>query len=187
MQEPNVSINKHDDSRKKSNVSVVTTKNSSAVKKHKTKSVSTKRASSMHALRAPKVVTIKKENKAPFPWSIVVVAALFTALFLFMMMNYAEVDKYRSEIASLDSQIATMQKNQGELEVELSNKYDLTEIGEYASKQLGMVPGNQIVNRKVVTVEQDDKTEMHSYDDGEETGFGFLLTGFGEIFRDFMK
>ena len=161
-------------------------KRTNNVNNGKNRTVSAKRASNMRAVRTLKVVTVKKENKAPFPWSIVVVAALFTALFLFMMMNYAEVDKYRSEIASLDSQIATMQKNQGELEVELSNKYDLTEIGEYASSRLGMVPGSQINNRKVITIEQGDKTEMHSYDDGEEGGFGFLLTGFGEIFRDFI-
>jgi hypothetical protein len=27
---------------------------------------------------------------------------------------------------------------------------------------------------------------MHKYDDGEEGGFGFLLTGLGEVIRDFM-
>lgn len=174
-------------SRNNPNNAAVTVKKTGSVKKHKTRSVSAKRISTMRAVRAPKVVTIKKKDKAPFPWSIVVVAALFTGLFLFMMMNYAEVDKYRSEIAALDSQIASMQKNQGELEVELSNKYDLTEIGEYASEQLGMVPGSQINNRKVITIEQSDKTEMHSYDDGEEGGFGFLLTGLGEVIRDFIN
>ena len=174
-------------SRTNPKTAAVTVKNTGGVKKHKIQSSSAKRASGMHAVRAPKVVTIKKKDKAPFPWSIVVVAALFTCLFLFMIMNYAEVDKYRSEIAALDSQIASMQKNQGELEVELSNKYDLTEIGEYATEQLGMVPGNQINNRKVITIEQGDKIEMHSYDDGEEGGFGFLLTGLGEVIRDFIN
>ncbi len=146
---------------------------------------SAKRHSSMHAVRAPKIVTIKKQDKAPFPWSAVIICALFTCMFLFMMMNYAEVNKYQKEIVSLDNKIASMQKSQDELQVTLNNKYDLAEIGEYATEQLGMVPGNQITNRKVITIEQGDKVEMHTYDDGEEGGFGFLLDGMGEVIRDF--
>lgn len=184
MQETN---NRPTTSRNKQPNGALTVKKSGNVKKHKTKSVSSGRVSNLHAVRAPKVVTIKKKDKAPFPWSIVAVAAIFTAMFLFMMMNYAQVDQYRSEIAALDNQIATMQKNQGELEVTLSNKYDLTEIGEYASDELGMIPGSQVSNRKVITIEQGDKTEMHSYDDGEEGGFGFLLTGLGEVIREFIN
>lgn len=149
------------------------------------KSNSAKRHSSMHAVRAPKIVTIKKQDKAPFPWSAVIICVLFTCMFLFMMMNYAEVNKYQKEIVSLDNKIASMQKSQDELQVTLNNKYDLAEIGEYATEQLGMVPGNQITNRKVITIEQGDKVEMHTYDDGDEGGFGFLLNGFGEVIRDF--
>ncbi len=167
-------------SRNDTNAVATTAKKSTSVKKVSNKSVSAKRA-----VRAPRVVNVNKKDKAPFPWSIVMVAVLFTTLFLFMMMNYAEVDKYRSEIAELDGRIATMQKNQDELEVTLSNKHDLNEIGEYAASELGMVPGSQIINRKVITIDQDDRTEMNTYDDGEEGGFGFLLSGFGEVFRDF--
>lgn len=155
------------------------------IKKSHDKSMVAKRAS-MHAVRAPQIVTIKKKDKAPFPWSAVIICALFTCMFLFMMMNYAEVNKYQKEIVSLDNKIASMQKNQDELQVTLNNKYDLAEVGEYATEMLGMVPGNQIVNRKVITIEQNDKIEMYNYDDGEEGGFGFLLNGLGEVIRDFL-
>ncbi|MBO4453038.1 MAG: hypothetical protein J5793_03795, partial [Clostridia bacterium] len=83
------------------------------------------RASDMHAVRSIQVVSVKKSDKKPFPWAVVFVALILTAMFLFMMMNYAEVDKYRSEIADLDSKIESMQKTQGNLEVALSSKYNL--------------------------------------------------------------
>ena len=35
-------------------------------------------------------------------------------------------------------------------------------------------------------IEQGDKIEVRTYDDGDEGGFGFLLTGIGEVFRDFI-
>ncbi|MBQ3230967.1 MAG: hypothetical protein IJB49_08135 [Clostridia bacterium] len=161
-------------------------KKSNGVAKRANKAVSKKTVSNLHAVRAPRIVNVKKKDKAPFPWSVVVVAAIMTSLFLFMMMNYAEVDKYRSEIADLDSKIATMEKTQDELEVTLSNKYDLKDIGDYASDELGMVPGDQL-RHHVITIDQEDKTEMHTYDDGEEGGFGFLLTGLGEVISDFIE
>lgn len=168
---------------------VNTRNNTNSVAKRTNNAVSAKRASNMHAVRAPRVVNVQKKDKAPFPWSVVVVAAIMTGLFLFMMMNYAEVDKYRSENAELSSKIASLQKTQDDLEVELSNKYDQKEIREYATNELDMVHVNEMPNNsiKYITIEQEDKTEMHAYDDGEEGGFGFLLTGFGEVLRDFWE
>lgn len=163
-----------------------TQKRSGSVKKRNNKAISAKRASNLRAIRAPKVINIKKKDKKPFPWSIIFVAALFTSLFLFMMMNYAEVDKYRSEIAQLDSRIATMEKTQDDLAVTYSNKYDLAEVEKYAQEELGMTKSIPQENIHVITIEQGDKTEMHSYDDGEEGGFGFLLTGFAEVITDFV-
>lgn len=146
-----------------------------------------KNVSNLRAVRAPSVVDVKKKEKAPFPWSVVMVAVIMTGLFLFMMMNYAEVDKYRSEIADLNNQLARMEKTQDDLEVTLSNKYDIGEVERYAIEELGMTKTIPESNIHIITTEQIDKTEMHSYDDGEEGGFGFLLTGFGEVIRDFIK
>ncbi len=171
-------------SRKNSDVATVNDKKANVVKRTSKKVVSAKRASNMHAVRAPRIVNVKKEDKAPFPWGVIIVAALFTSLFLFMMMNYAEVDKYRSEITELDKQITRLEKTQDELNVALDDKYDLKEVADYASNELGMTSEKKY---NYITIEQGDKTEMYNYDDGEEEGFGFLLTGFGEIIRDFLK
>ncbi|MBO5869426.1 MAG: hypothetical protein J6Q89_01630 [Clostridia bacterium] len=164
----------------------VAVKKSSSVAK-KGKKASQKRNTNLRAVRAPRIVTVKKQDKAPFPWSIVFVAVLLTSMFLFMMMNYAEVDKYRSEITELNNKLATMEKTQDDLEVTLGNKYDLAEIEKYASEELGMTKNIPESNIHIITTEQADKTEMHTYDDGEEGGFGFLLTGLGEVIRDFMN
>lgn len=161
-------------------------KRMNAVAKNGKKAVAS-RPSSLRAVRAPHIVTVKKKDKSPFPWSIVAVAVILTAMFLFMMMNYAEVDKYRSEITELNNKLAAMEKTQDELEVTLSNKYDIGEIEKYATEELGMTKTIPESNVHIITTEQEDKTEMHTYDDGEEGGFGFLLTGLGEVIRDFLK
>lgn len=144
-----------------------------------------KRTSNLHAVRAPRIVNVKKKDKAPFPWAMVFVALLLTGMFLFMMMNYAEVDKYRSEINDINNKLDTMEKTKDELEVEYSNKYNIGEIEKYAREELGMT--NIEGEYHIITPEHEDRTEMQNYDDGEEGGIGFLLTGFGEIFRDFLE
>jgi len=182
-------VKKSGNSRNTAKTQSTAVKKSSSVKKTPDKVVPAKRKASMHAVRAPRIINVKKKDKSPFPWSVLFVAILTTGLFLFMMMNYAEVDKYRNENTELQEQIASMQKTQGELEVELSNKYDQTEIRDYATNELGMVHVNELPNSNIhyITVEQEDKTEMHNYDDGEDSGFGYLLVGFSEIFRDFFN
>lgn len=181
------SVTKSNTSRNMKNNAPAAKKSSSVVVKNGSKAVSAKRATNMRAVRAPRIVNVKKKDKAPFPWSVVVVAVILTGLFLFMMMNYAEVDKYRSEITELNNRLASMEKTQDELEVTLSNKYDIGEIEKYATDELGMTKTIPESNIHIITTEQEDKTEMHSYDDGEEGGFGFLLTGFGEVIRDFLN
>ncbi len=166
--------------------SAVTVKKTSQTVAKKAKKPASKQVSNRHAVRAPKVINVKKKDKAPFPWSVVASAVILTALFLFMMMNYAEVDKYRSEITGLNNKIATLEKTQDDLEVTLSNKYDLADIERYATESLGMTKNIPESNVHIITTEQKDKTEMHKYDDGEEGGFGFLLTGLGEVIRDFI-
>ncbi len=143
-----------------------------------------RKAVSMHAVRSVEVVNVKKKDKSPFPWSILFTALILTSLFLFMMMNYAEVDKYRSEITELDNKISTLNKTQTELEVKLSNKYDLDDIRDYAENELDMVK-KETLRSQYISIDQIDRTEMTEYDDGEEGGFGFLLTGLGEVIRDF--
>ena len=171
--------------RKKMTQGETAVKKSSPVVSGKNKAKNAKRASNLHAVRAPRIVNVKKKDKAPFPWSMVFVALILTGMFLFMMMNYAEVDKYRSEINDINNKLTVMEKTQDELEVTYSNKYNIGEIEKYAREELGMT--NIRREYHIITPEHEDKTEMKSYDDGEEGGFGFLLTGLGEVISDFLN
>lgn len=179
MEEKNLPSEKEEKTVKKS--SLTAKKSLKTVKSNKSV-----KSANLHATRRVSVVNVKSEEKAPFPWSVVIVAVVMTALFLFMMMNYAEVDKYRSEIANLDNKIASLEKQESDLNAKLGSKYDLKEIADYAENELGMVKSNTL-RKHVITMKQDDRTEMHTYDDGEEGGLGFLLTGLGEVFRDFLE
>lgn len=140
----------------------------------------------LHAVRTLTVINVKKKDKRPLPWAMITVAFMMTILFMFVIMNYAEVDKYRGEIKDLDVKIATMLKTQDTLEAQLSNKYDLQDIKEYAENTLGMVPKKEVRSYRI-TVKQEDRVEVHNYDDGNESGAGFLLIGLSEIFRDFFQ
>ena len=170
--------------RNSSNNNAVVSKKAGVVRKNINKSVSPKRASSMHAVKKVKVETKRKEDRQPFPWSIVVVATLFTALFLFMMMNYAEIDQYNGEIRDLQNTLAKLQNEQKKLEVRLENKDDRAAFEQYAIEELGMVKADTL-DKYIVTLAPEDKTEIMEYEDEQESGFGYLLSGLAEVMRGF--
>ncbi len=145
-----------------------------------------KRMAHRHAVREPKFITVRKERKErkPFPLGIVLVLAMITALFLFMMMNYAEIDQYNGEIRDLQNTMAKLQSEQKKLEVRLDNKDDRAAFEQFAVEELGMVKADTL-DKFIVTLSPDDKTEIMEYEDEEESGFGFLLSGLAEVMRGF--
>lgn len=140
-----------------------------------------------HAVREPRFITVRKrrQERAPFPLGIVLVLGVITVLFLFMMMNYAEIDKYNGEITSLKREVASLQAEQKKLDVRLENKNDRLLFEQYATEQLGMVKSDSL-DKHIVNLGSTDKTEILSYEDGKESGFGYLLSGLAEVFRDFL-
>ncbi len=140
------------------------------------------------AVREPKFITVRKKRKdrAPFPIGVILILVIITALFLFMMMNYAEIDKYNGAIRDLQNEVATLQAEQKKLDVRLENKDDRVAFEQYAAEQLGMVKADSM-NKYIITLSPEDKTEMMEYDDGGESGFGYLLSGLAEVVRDFFQ
>lgn len=145
-----------------------------------------KRMAHRRAVREPKFITVRKERKErkPFPLGIVLVLAMITALFLFMMMNYAEIDQYNGEIRDLQNTMAKLQNEQKKLEVRLENKDDRAAFEQFAVEQLGMVKADTL-DKYIVILSPDDKTEIMEYEDEQESGFGFLLSGLAEVVRGF--
>ena len=137
-----------------------------------------------HAVRQPRYVEIKQEKKSPFPIAIVAFLAVVTVLFLFMMMNYAEIDKYNAAVTELQNEVAQLQAEHKKLDLRLENKDDRTAFEKYASEELGMVKSDTL-SKYIVTLNPEDKTEIMEYDDGKDSGFGYLLSGLAEVLRDF--
>ncbi len=145
-----------------------------------------KRMAHRRAVREPKFITVRKERKErkPFPLGIVLVLAMITALFLFMMMNYAEIDQYNGEIRDLQNTMAKLQNEQKKLEVRLDNKDDRAAFEQFAVEELGMVKADTL-DKYIVTLSPSDKTEIMEYEDEEDSGFGYLLFGLAEVVQGF--
>lgn len=140
------------------------------------------------AVREPRFITVRKRRheRKPFPFGVVLVLSVITALFLFMMMNYAEIDQYNGEIRDLRNELAEMQAEQKKLEVRLKNKDDRNAYEQYATEQLGMVKADSL-DKYFVTLSPEDKTEIMEYDEEEDSGFGYLLSGLAEVVRGFFE
>lgn len=156
---------------KKSNKIVLARSDSSAVVKSENKAKVT-------------VIEHRRKSKTPLPIGVIFTIIAVTVLFVFLVMNYAEMDNYNSQIAEMRDEITELQKTAAKLKVRLEKKNDLVEIEEYATEQLGMVKPSGLT-RINITALPENGGETYKYDDGDENGIGVLLAGFGEVFRDF--
>lgn len=136
------------------------------------------------AVREPRFITVRKEraDRKPFPLGMLLILALITALFLFMMMNFAELDQYNSEIRDLNNELAELKTEQKKLETRLEGRDDLNAYKLFAEEQLGMVADEG--EKRYVKLNPEDKTEIMEYDDEGEGG-GYLLSGLAEVLRGF--
>lgn len=143
-------------------------------------------ASSMRPVRTPKIINVRKKERTPFPIATIFLSVMITALLLFMMMSYAEIDKYNSQINDCNVKLTKMEQEKDNLSVKLDKKDDLVYIEKYATEELGMVK-SEMLPRKTVHLNPEDKSKILKYDDGKEDGFGFLLAGIGEVINGFMN
>ena len=68
-------------------------------------------ARQLHAVRQPRTVTIRKEERAPFPKATMFMIFVLTIMFIFMIINFWEIDNYNKEIARLQNQVAPVVEN----------------------------------------------------------------------------
>lgn len=133
-----------------------------------------------------KIVTKKKDGeKKPFPWTTVFTAACFTVLFLFMMMNYISLDKLSDEVNRQNTVINTLSDEKGKLEDKLAKKDNLDEITKYAENELGMVKKDDAKGEHYIDINTDDEVKISEYEDETENGIGVLLTGAGNVLKEF--
>lgn len=130
------------------------------------------------------IIESKKKNKKPLPVGTIFTIAVMTLLFIFLIMNYAEIDNYNSEIASLKDELTEMQKDADKLDQRLDKKNDLVSFEEYAADKLGMVKETELTKINITALPE-NTGEAFKYGDDERTGIGVLLSGFGEVIKDF--
>ena len=147
-----------------------------------------KRASSLTPVRSPGVVTVRKDRdkRTPLPIAGMFSAVILTLMFLFMIMNYAEVDRYNSEIAELNANCAQLQQEAYELQSKLDKREDRSKIESYAVDKLGMVKEDSLT-KQYVDLSPEDITTVLNRNRPQETGVGVLLSGFGEVLRNFLN
>jgi len=141
------------------------------------------RETKKYSVRRVVVIETKKRNKKPLPVGAIFTIAVMTLLFIFLLMNYAEIDNYNREAASLKDQLTDLQKEADKLEQRLDKKNDLIYFEEYAVDKLGMVKSTELTQINITALPE-NTGEAFKYDD-ERTGIGVLLSGFGDVIRDF--
>lgn len=146
-----------------------------------------KRARKLVPVRSPKIVTVRKKKKAPFPIAVVFSAVLLTLLFLFMMMNYAEIDRYNSEIAEMKATVTDLKAEADKLQGKLDKKDGaITGMQSYIEDELGMVKSDSLPKEYVSLLPEDVTTVIDRR--GDEGGFGvLLLSGLSEVIRNFLN
>lgn len=133
-----------------------------------------------------KIVTQKKDGeKKPFPWTTVFTAICFTVLFLFMMMNYIALDDLNEEVAEQNQTINALTDEKEKLEDKLAKKDNLDEITKYAENNLGMVKKDEVKGEYHIDINTDDEIKITEYKDERENGLGVLLTGAGNVIKEF--
>lgn len=133
------------------------------------------------ATRSVRIATVRKKGKAPFPTGIVFTSIMVTALILYTIINYAQINTMGNEIAELRSSVTELQKCETTLQNKLNLRYSEANIEQIASEKLGMVKSSEL-ERKYVDLTNEDKTEIAENNDNK--GFGFLLSSFAEAIKD---
>ncbi|MGI6716709.1 MAG: septum formation initiator family protein [Eubacteriales bacterium] len=130
------------------------------------------------------IIETKKRNKKPLPLGAIFTIAVTTLLFIFLLMNYAEIDSYNREVATLKDRLTDLKKDADKLEQRLDKKNDLIYFEQYAVDKLGMVKETELT-RINITALPENTGDAFKYDDEKPRGIGVLLSGFGDVIRDF--
>lgn len=134
------------------------------------------------------IVTKKKETeKKPFPWTTVFTAVCFTVMFLFMMMNYIALDDLNDEVSSRASVIEKLTEEKNMLATQVEKMDTIEEIQAYAENELGMIGVDGAAEEYYIDIHAKDEVEINHYEDEVENGIGTLLTGAGNVLKEFFR
>ncbi len=125
------------------------------------------------------LVTEKNTARRPFPIAVLLCCVALTAMFMYMISLYIQIDDYSENISSLKGEISRVNDEIVSLDLRLQNKYDLNEIERIAVEEYGMVRSDQLP-KKYVSLAGDDVVDVEQPQ--TSNGFGSLLSVFAALF-----
>ncbi len=112
------------------------------------------------------------------------VVASIVVLALFLLMNYAELEKLNSDVGELEAEITSLKTEKKALETELEKSVDLAFIEEYATTVLGMQKPDK---KYPISLRPADDINVTQYpDQPDEVRTDTIFSGFAEVFRNFI-
>ena len=134
-----------------------------------------------------KTLRKRREDRKPFPLGMICILGLITVLLLFMMMNYAEIDRYNGEIRDLNNQLAELKTEQTKLNNRLDGRDNFDAYRAFAEENLGMIKDTNEPDQ-IILPDFEDRTEIAEQTGSveEEGGVGYLLSGIAEVLRGFL-
>ncbi len=111
--------------------------------------------------RRVRVETLADTDAKPFPFKIVLTVVFCTALVMAVLYAFMRLNEYTNELSYLSYQLSNYRSEASALQAELVRREDLLSIEQTASEVLGMVKVD-VLTKKYVTIENEDKTEVVS-------------------------
>ncbi|MBR5871733.1 MAG: hypothetical protein IKZ09_11925 [Clostridia bacterium] len=109
--------------------------------------------------RRIRIETLADTDTKPFPFKIILTVAFCTALVMAVLYAYMRLNEYTNTMSYLSYQLSNLRAETNALQAELVRREDLLSIEQTAAEVLGMVK-TDVLTKKYVTIENEDKTEV---------------------------
>lgn len=137
--------------------------------------------------------TVKNGEKAPFPLLTVVALGFATVLIMSLVVNFVEVNEYTKDVARLQKQVESMNKERNELAAELDEKDSIDALRKYMEEKgntLGMVEESEMKAPVAITPEKSDEIEDFEVPQKSEpivtVVLNALARNFGDVWNKFV-
>ncbi len=126
------------------------------------------------------------EKSGKFPLSRVILVGLMVVLLMFVIIDYVKIFENNQMISELKNQLEDYTEEEKKLTSELAEQYDIVDIGEYASGELGMVSGeNQM--KVYVDVSEDEVIEGYDVPTEDYGAIATIMNALGQSARAWLE
>ncbi len=115
----------------------------------------------LHPVRRIRVETLADTDTKPFPVATVLLVFLCTCMVMGVLFTYMRLNEYTNQISTLNYRVSVLRAQANTLSAEVVRREDLISIEQTAAQTLGMVK-NDVLTKKYVSIENEDKTEVVS-------------------------